>query len=85
MEPKFRRGRNVSHLVSISVTSVSVGHEPRTEQVRVQAAVGGLKVAGGRRTGWHLGAGTDVRSLAGTPRGAPFSPTIKREEDATNP
>jgi len=50
-----------------------------------QAADGGLKVAGGRQTGRHLGAGSDVRSLAGTPRGAPFSPTIKRVEDATNP
>jgi hypothetical protein len=50
-----------------------------------QAADGGLKVAGGRPMRRHLGAGPEVESLAGTPRGAPFSPTKKRAEDATNP
>lgn len=36
MEPKFRRGRNVSQLVPNAVTSVAAGFESRTEQVHVR-------------------------------------------------
>lgn len=49
-----------------------------------QAAVGGLKVVSGRCRREHLGAGREIESLAEMPPGALFSPTKKREVDATN-
>ena len=49
-----------------------------------QAAVGGLKVVSGRCRRAHFGAGRGIESLVGMPPGALFSPTKKREVDATN-